>query len=167
MVSKLNAPLVALPASFRAPVVTATGLTGRLLTSLLSLVGAVAIAQTAGAQALYNPIPLPENGQVTDSLTDKDIPTGSGGFARDYLISFKGGEQVVMDLTSEQFDTIITLLGPDGTTAAENDDAPDGSTNSMLFARITQPGNYIIRVNPYAGQGVGQFTLKVTRLRAE
>jgi hypothetical protein len=104
---------------------------------------------------------------VTDSLTDKDIPTGSGGFARDYAVSFKGGEQVVMDLTSEQFDTIITLLGPDGTTAAENDDAPDGSTNSMLFARITKPGNYIIRVNPYAGQGVGEFTLKVTRLRAE
>jgi Bacterial pre-peptidase C-terminal domain len=131
------------------------------------LVSLGANPQAANAQALYNPIPLPANGQVTDSLTDKDIPTGSGGFARDYSITFKGGEQVVMDLTSDQFDTIITLLGPDGTTAAENDDAPDGSTNSMLFSRITKPGNYIIRVNPYAGQGVGQFTLKVTRLRAE
>lgn len=138
---------------------------------LLAPVTALAIGLSAlavGAQsALYNPLPLPANNQVTDSLTNKDIPTGSGGFARDYLVSFKQGDQVVIDLTSEQFDTTLTLIGPDGTTAAENDDAPDGSTNSSLFYRATKPGNYIIRVSPYAGQGLGQFTLKVTRLRPE
>lgn len=136
---------------------------------LLAPVTALAIGfSTVSAHAqssLYNPIPLPSNNQVSDSLTDKDIPTGSGGFARDYLVTFKEGDQVVMDLTSEQFDTILTLIAPDGTTAAENDDAPDGSTNSMLFARITRPGSYIIRVSPYAGQGIGQFNLKVTRLQ--
>jgi len=164
--SVLLKPLVSKPSSsVRTPATTALTLGFSLMASLLGLVAIN--AQTAHAESLYNPIPLPANGQVTDSLTDKDIPTGSGGFARDYAVSFKGGEQVVMDLTSDQFDTIITLLGPDGTTVAENDDAPDGSTNSMLFARITKPGNYIIRVNPYAGQGVGEFTLKVTRLRAE
>jgi hypothetical protein len=71
-----------------------------------------------------------------------------------------------MDLTSDEFDTIITLIGPDGAAVAENDDAPDGSTNSMLFARVTRPGTYIVRVSPYAGQGIGRFNLKVTRLRA-
>ena len=123
-------------------------------------------AMSANAQsALYNPIPMPSSNQVSDSLTDKDIPTGSGGFARDYMVTFEEGDQVVMDLTSEEFDTILTLIGTDGAAVAENDDAPDGSTNSMLFARITRAGNYIIRVSPYAGQGVGQFSLKVTRLR--
>lgn len=117
------------------------------------------------AQTLYSPIPMPDNNEVADSLTDKDIPTGLGGFARDYLVTFESGDQVVMDLTSEEFDTIITLIAPDGTTVAENDDAPDGSTNSMLFARITRPGSYIIRVSPYGGQGIGQFNLKVTRLQ--
>lgn len=124
--------------------------------------GLPATAQTT----LYSPIPLPSNNEVSDSLTDKDIPTGSGGFARDYIITFKEGEQVVMDLTSDEFDTIITLIGPDGAAVAENDDAPDGSTNSMLFARVTRPGTYIVRVSPYAGQGIGRFNLKVTRLRA-
>lgn len=121
---------------------------------------------SANAQTLYNPIPMPDSNQVADSLTDKDIPTGSGGFARDYLVTFNEGDQVVMDLTSDEFDTIITLISPDGSAVAENDDAPDGSTNSMLFARITRPGSYIIRVSPYAGQGIGQFNLKVTRLQA-
>lgn len=114
---------------------------------------------------MYNPIRMPAGNEVTDTLTDKDIPTGFGGFARDYLVSFQQGDQVVMDLISNEFDTIITLIAPDGTTVGENDDGPDGSTNSLLFARITQGGNYILRVRPYAGQGLGSFTLKVTRLR--
>jgi hypothetical protein len=122
---------------------------------------------SANAQTLYSPIPMPDGNEVADSLTDKDIPTGSGGFARDYLVTFNQDEQLVIDLTSEEFDTTITLIAPDGSAVAENDDAPDGSTNSMLFARVTKPGNYIIRVSPYAGQGVGQFNLKVTKLRAE
>lgn len=137
---------------------------------LLAPVAALALGfsgLSANAQTtLYSPIPLPSSNQVDDSLTDKDIPTGSGGFARDYLVTFEEGDQVVMDLTSEEFDTIITLIAPDGSAVAENDDAPDGSTNSMLFARVTRPGSYIIRVSPYAGQGIGKFNLKVTRLRA-
>lgn len=139
--------------------------------SLPLLVPATALAVgfsalSATAQTLYSPIPMPESNQVSDSLTDKDIPTGSGGFARDYLVTFTEGEQVVIDLTSDEFDTIITLIGPDGAAVAENDDAPDGSTNSMLFARVSKAGTYIIRVSPYAGQGIGRFNLKVTPLRA-
>lgn len=123
-------------------------------------------AQTASSEStLYRPIPMPASNEVSDSITDRDIPTGFGGFARDYQVNFKEGDQVVIDLTSDQFDTILTLIAPDGSTVAENDDGPDGTTNSLLFARITRPGNYIVRVSPYAGQGVGAFTLKVTKLR--
>lgn len=130
-----------------------------LSTNLLS-----ANAQTP-ASDLYNPIELPDSGEISDTLTDQDIPTGFGGFYRDYVVTFTEGDQVVMDLTSEEFDTIITLIAPDGATIGENDDGPDGTTNSLLFARVTTPGDYIVRVSPYAGQGIGAFTLKVTRLQ--
>jgi len=114
---------------------------------------------------IYNPMPLPSNNQVTDTLTTEDIPTGSGGFARDYLVTLEAGDQVVMDLSSEQFDTILTLIAPDGTAIGQNDDGPDGTTNSLLFTRVTEAGNYIVRVSPFGGQGQGEFTLKVSRLR--
>jgi hypothetical protein len=114
---------------------------------------------------LYNPIRLPASNEVDGTLTNKDIPTGQGGFSRDYLIPLQQGDQIVIDLSSKDFDSILTLIAPDGTTAGENDDGPDGSTNSLLFARVTKPGNYIIRVSPYGGQGTGAFKLKVTRLR--
>ncbi|WP_316787315.1 PPC domain-containing protein [Thermoleptolyngbya oregonensis] len=135
--------------------------------SLLIGLGTPAYAQSATQQGrtMYNPIPLPSSNEVTDTLSDKDIPTGFGGFARDYVVTFQKGDQVVMDLISDEFDTIITLIAPDGTTIGENDDGPDGTTNSLLFMRITQDGNYILRVRPYGGQGSGRFTLKVTRLR--
>jgi hypothetical protein len=114
---------------------------------------------------VYSPIPMPASNEVTDTLSEKDIPTGVGGFSRDYMVTFKEGDQVVLDLISDQFDALVTLIGPDGATVGENDDGPDGTTNSLLFTRITRAGNYIVRVAPYAGQGLGGFTLKVTRLR--
>lgn len=131
---------------------------------LASLSVALLSQRPVQAQA-YNPASLPSSGEVSDTLSNKDIPTGTGGFTRDYRVAFRAGDQVVIDLTSQQFDTIVTLIGPDGKTVGENDDAPDGTTNSMLFARIATAGNYIIRIAPYAGQGGGSFKLKVTRLQ--
>jgi len=127
-------------------------------------VGLTAAAVRAQNQ-LYNPIPIPERNQVSDTLTDQDIPTGEGGFARDYTIELSAGDQVAIDLISDSFDTIVTLLASDGSTIAENDDGPDGTTNSLLFSRITETGTYIIRVRAFGETGGGPFTLKVTRLR--
>jgi len=149
-------------------------LVSKLSLPLLVSVTALAIAlsalsasvESATAETpLYSPIKLPDGNEVSGTLTDKDIPTGSGGFYRDYVVTFAAGDQVVMELSSKDFDPLIALIAPDGSTAGENDDGPDGTTNSLLFYRITRPGNYIIRVSPYAGQGLGSFKLKVTRLR--
>ena len=114
---------------------------------------------------LYNPIALPSNNEVSDTLSDKDIPTGEGGFARDYHVQLKNGDQVAIDLLSDDFDPLVILLSDDGSTVAENDDGPDGTTNSLLFARITEEGKYIVRVRAFGETGGGNFTLKVTRLR--
>lgn len=125
----------------------------------LSAVGARAQAQ------VYSPISMPESREITDSLTEKDIPTGFGGFARDYTVYLEDGDQVAIDVISEEFDTLVTLMDGAGSTVSENDDGPDGTTNSLLFARITESGTYTVRVRSYAGQGTGEFFLKVARLR--
>lgn len=119
----------------------------------------------AQANKLYSPLPLPSTNEVNDALSDKDIPTGQGGFARDYLVKLNKGENLAIDLSSESFDSIITLLGPNGSTVAENDDGPDGSSNSLLFTRINETGTYVVRVRSFGETGVGKFRLKVTRLQ--
>jgi len=113
----------------------------------------------------YSPIPLPSSNEIKDTLTEQDIPTGDGGFARDYSVNLEKGDQVAIDLISEDFDSMLTLISNDGTTVSENDDAPDGTTNSLLFARINESGRYIIRVRAFGETSSGKFTLKVTRLK--
>lgn len=119
----------------------------------------------ANAQSLYNPIPLPPgNPEISDRLSIRDIPTGEGGFARDYFVNLETGDRISIELASEDFDTIAILIAEDGTKVAENDDGPDGTTNSLLFARITETGKYIIRVRAFGETGGGDFQLKFTRL---
>ena len=125
--------------------------------------------KTLPAQAqlkLYSPVPLSSEQEITDNLSEKDIPTGEGGFARDYYIDLNKGDQVAVDLISDDFDTIVMLIGEDGTKVGENDDGTDGSTNSLLFTRIEENGRYIVRVRAFGETSGGKFRLKVSRLKA-
>lgn len=115
--------------------------------------------------SLYNPIPLPANQEIRDELSTADIPTGEGGFARDYYVDLEKGNQISIDVKSDNFDTLVRLIASDGTTVAENDDGPNGTTNSLLFTRIRESGRYIIRVRAFGETGGGDFTLKLTRLQ--
>ncbi len=115
---------------------------------------------------IYLPISLPPNGEVNDTLSNKDIPTGEGAFARDYAIRLVAGEQLAIDLTSEVFDTVVILLNAEGKTIAKNDDGIDGTSNSLLFIRIKVSGNYVIRVQGFGDTSGGDFKLKVSKLRS-
>ncbi len=114
---------------------------------------------------IYNPPSITSETEVSDTLTKDDIPTGDGGFARDYFVQLEKGDQVAIDLTSDNFDSMVMLIADDGATIAENDDGPDGTTNSLLFSRITEAGRYIVRVQAFGDTSGGKFTLKLTRLK--
>ncbi|AFZ48810.1 peptidase domain protein [Cyanobacterium stanieri PCC 7202] len=122
-------------------------------------------ANAQSSRQVYNPIPIEHNQTIQDQLSPTDIPTGEGGFARDYYINLQRGEQIVIDVTSNEFDTVVILMKEDGTTIGENDDGPDGTTNSLLFSRIMEDGRYIIRVRSFALSGNGNFNLRVTKLQ--
>ena len=116
---------------------------------------------------IYTPIQIPPNGEVTDILSERDIPTGDGGFARDYAIKLISGDRIEIDLTSEYFDTVVILLNAEGKNVAKNDDAPDGTSNSLLFTKIKNSGTYIIRVQGFGGTSSGEFKLKVSKLKLQ
>jgi hypothetical protein len=116
---------------------------------------------------VYTPIPLPPNGEVKDVLYEKDIPTGEGGFAKDYAIKLTSGDQIAIDLSSEVFDPVIILISAEGKTVSKNDDGPDGTSNSLLFTRIKNSGNYVIRVQGFGETSSGEFKLKVSKLKSQ
>ena len=114
---------------------------------------------------IYNPPTITSEKEIADVLTKDDIPTGDGGFARDYVVELEKGDQVTIDLTSDNFDSMVMLIAGDGAKVAENDDGPDGTTNSLLFSRISEGGKFIVRVRAYGDTSGGKFTLKLTRLK--
>ena len=116
---------------------------------------------------VYIPILLPRSGEVNETLSDRDIPTGEGGFARDYSIQLIAGDQLAIDLTSEVFDTVVILLGSDGKNVGKNDDGPDGTSNSLLFVRIKESGKYVVRVQGFGQTSSGVFKLKVSKLKSQ
>lgn len=127
------------------------------------MISVPAMAQTPSRA--YTPIPLTPGREINDRLSDRDIPTGDGNFARDYIVQLQAGDQVAIDLSSDNFDTIVSLMTTRGSTISENDDGPDGTTNSLLFTRIARAGSYIVRVKAFGETAGGSFKLKVTRLR--
>jgi hypothetical protein len=135
-----------------------------LFTTVCSILMSAHMVVAQNRPNTYKPIPL-EGSEVTDVLTDKDIPTGQKGFARDYVIQAEKDERLEISLNSEAFDTVVTLLGKDGDVIAENDDGASDSTNSLLFTKIRKSGTYVVRVQSFGGSSGGKFTLRVTKLR--
>lgn len=123
-------------------------------------------AEQPAKQPVYTPLPLTLGQDLTDTLSDRDIPTGQGGFARDYKVTLKAGDQIAVDLVSEVFDPMVVLMTEEGIPIAENDDGPDGTPNSLLFMRIVKSGVYIIRVRSFGETTGGAFKLTVTPLKS-
>ncbi|CDM93736.1 MAG: peptidase [Limnospira sp. PMC 1291.21] len=135
-----------------------------LLASLTACTLALATGPLQAQQVMYQPISIVPGEVVEDILSERDIPIGDGGFLRDYRVRLPSNEQVMIELMSDEFDTVVVLLSDDGIAIAENDDGPDGTTNSLLFARIMEGGDYIVRVRAFGERRGGNFRLKVTRL---
>ena len=132
--------------------------------SSLSLTMVNLAACPSFASSVYVPRPLTPGQELNDTLSDRDIPTGQGGFARDYSVELAAGDQIAIDLVSEVFDPMVVLMAKDGTTIAENDDGPDGTPNSLLFVRIVKSGTYIVRVRSFGETAGGSFRLLLTQL---
>jgi hypothetical protein len=121
------------------------------------------VAQTL--TTVYKPRPITSGVDINDILTDKDIPTGQKGFARDYAIAAQKDERLEITVKAESFDTVLSLLDSKGEVIAENDDANSEGTNSMIFFKVIQSGNYTVRVSSFGGSSGGKFNLIVNKLR--
>lgn len=67
------------------------------------------------------------------------------------------------DAVSGDLDTVLRLLGPDGSPVAMNDDRGDGSLNSAFAYTARAAGDYVVEVDRYSGGGsAGEFSLNLS-----
>lgn len=78
------------------------------------------------------------------------------------LYTFEGqaGQQVTIEMTSDEIDAYLILLSPDGRDLAQDDDG-GGDTNARLTATLPASGEYTILANSYAPGEAGRYNLQL------
>lgn len=136
-----------------------------LVAIAIAITGFAPVSSAQVRTLIYKPTAIASGVDVSDILTDKDIPTGQKGFARDYAINVQKDERLEILVNSGGFDTVLSLLDSAGEVVAENDDSVGDNTNSLIFFKVRQSGNYIVRVSSFGGSSGGKFTLRVNKLQ--
>ncbi|MBF2035745.1 MAG: tetratricopeptide repeat protein [Leptolyngbyaceae cyanobacterium T60_A2020_046] len=115
--------------------------TGLWAATLMLTGGVLVSAETAHAQAI-----LEEQGTI--------IPA-----QREYSVTAEAGQVLAILMSSDEFDTVLSLLGPGSEEVAFNDDY-GGTLNSRIIYRVPTDGEYTVVARSFSGQG-GNFDLVV------
>lgn len=123
-------------------------------------------ARQAGANArLDRPIdaqPIRMGGSVQGALARNDDQVGSKYVDR-YRLRAQRGERIRIDLSSGDFDTVVTLTMPDGTMLSNDDHGAETGTNSRLETVLAEEGEYVIGVTSFGENETGNYRLQLTQ----
>ncbi|CAD5909684.1 trypsin-like peptidase domain-containing protein [Planktothrix agardhii] len=102
--------------------------------------------------------------EVTDTLKQGDevLPVDNS-FYHVYAFEGKAGQQVTIEMNSNEIDSYLILLTEDGEELAQDDDG-GGEKNAKITTTLPKDGTYLLLVNSYeAGEaGVYRLRLKAT-----
>ncbi len=110
----------------------------------------------------------------TGTLGADNKTLAGGEYYSEYPVQGQVGEQITIELESDDFDTYLVLEGPadacisrdsDGPVQFENDDADDVTTNSRIDTRLNKNGEWTVLVTSYGPLETGVYTLSITRTR--
>ena len=77
----------------------------------------------------------------------------------EYVFEAEAGQVLAIVMDSEEFDTVLTLKGPNGEEVAFNDDS-GGTLNSRIIYSVNATGSYTIVARSYSGAG-GNYKIEV------
>jgi hypothetical protein len=139
----------------------------RRLTLALVVIAALAVAG-AQRQPLTSPVYyLVTAPDLVDGIPfHGELTAGSGqnfkdGSFLDVLVVRSAGDEVVeLRVESDDFDTYLTLVAPDGTLLDVNDDVWDGTATyaSRLRTYLPEAGTYLLVVSGYGPSDLGRYT---------
>ncbi len=96
---------------------------------------------------------------ITERLgVGDEVHPDDGSFIDEYELEVRAGQAVLVQLSSVEFDAYLELLNESGAVVARNDDHGGGS-NALLSFRVERTGSHTIRVNTFAADEAGSYTL--------
>jgi hypothetical protein len=127
--------------------------TGGVVAGSLLLAGGIATGAIAQDTLLLQEAGVLEDG---DNVLQSD-----GSLYDEYIFEGEEGQAVSISLTSEEFDTYLAIITPDGQVLGENDDVAPGSTDSALDVTLPLSGPYLVIANGFDSSSRGAYTLEV------
>ena len=117
--------------------------------------------------ATYSPA---SDEQLAGTIAIGETVSGTLTFAQpaaDYILQAQAGQSISISLTSEMFDTYLSLKDENGQVLAENDDT-EGANSKIIGYVLPPAGSYTIVVESFghhlgSGTQQGSYTLSVTR----
>lgn len=114
-----------------------------------------------------DPQTLTLNGQpIQGTLTSKDPQVEQGNYAKLYRFKGKAGQAIALELTSKDFNPLLTLYqeistsnGTNYELVGRNDDRGPGDFNSRLTVQLPADGQYLLLVRSAEAGGVGNYQL--------
>jgi len=84
-----------------------------------------------------------------------------GSWYRSYTFQGRAGQSVSINLESQDFETYLVVLGPDGGKIAENNNQGRNSANSALVVTLPSSGTYRVIVNASERGAGGRYFLTI------
>ncbi len=98
-------------------------------------------------------------GQSQGALAQGDQTRGGGAFVDTYAFTGRAGQRVQITLNSSDFDSYLTLTGPNNF-STDNDDAPGGATlNARIDVVLPADGAYRIGASSFSSGATGRYTI--------
>lgn len=109
--------------------------------------------------------PLSLNTPVQGTLDNSSgVLPSDNSFYNAYTFQGRRGQRVVIEMTSDQIDSYLILLAPDGRDLAQDDDA-GGGKNARMTATLPADGTYTVLANAYQPGETGRYTLRLDTSR--
>ena len=99
---------------------------------------------------------------ATGTLDDGDSVLDDGEFVDVWSFDARAGDALTVELASDDFDTYLILVSPDGENVGENDDADGRTDRSRITTAAPATGSYQVAVTAYSAGETGRYTVSAT-----
>ena len=140
------------------------GLAKLLIFSTVTLIGTIGLGfgislstseQTVIAQEVESSF---SGSRINGRLDSNSQKASSGRYYNIHFFEGKTGEQLTIDLVSEEFDTYLVLADSEGNKIAEDDDS-NIEYNAKIIVTLPKTGTYAILVTSNQAGELGEYVL--------
>jgi serine/threonine protein kinase len=128
---------------------------------LLGGITSIVIATvTVGMNNFLSPTLRLNSKSIIGNLDSKNICKNLNVSCEKYLLKGKQGQQIRIEMNSDDFDPSLILATPDGKQLEVNEDVSLNNWNAKIIADLPVSGNYIVTAKTYTQGESGTYSLQ-------